>query len=432
MTQTPFSLFTHKEPLKDPSYFTGPVVWWNAGLLCGGVERQIVMTARYFKEADYRFTYLCYSIEKKYHGDFFVEEAQRSFDQILTLPNPEVTGDAVAAILQRIHPKILRSCSKDVLHLVLYFTLWFLNIRPRCLHVWNADQIEPILAAAIARIPSLILSGQSLPPIYHIPYGGDPVYAKLSHLVLANIMRLPNVCMTNNSRIGARKYEEWLELKRNTIHYTPNLIDTETFKDPGRERIRAVRNFLGLPAGATVIGGLFRFVGVKNPDLWLKTVQLLLSDDPTLYAVLGGEGPLLSHIQEQIRHSPYPNRIICKGTIQDVPAFLTLCTVLLHTSHVEGLPNVILEAQMANVPVVTTHCGGVSDIVLHEKSGFIAEEKDAGLLAAYVKICLTRQDFARKAGEIGQKHVLDNFSPRVSFPRMLHVYEAMHVSQHNG
>lgn len=39
-----------------------------------------------------------------------------------------------------------------------------LRVRPRLLHIWNADHLEPLLAAFIAGVPKIIVAGQSLRP----------------------------------------------------------------------------------------------------------------------------------------------------------------------------------------------------------------------------------------------------------------------------
>ena len=78
---------------------------------------------------------------------------------------------------------------------VAAYAAWFLRLRPRLLHVWNADHLEPLLAAVIAGVPKIIIAGQSLSPAQRAPYGFESVDEGLAFALLSNIMRMPGVFM---------------------------------------------------------------------------------------------------------------------------------------------------------------------------------------------------------------------------------------------
>ena len=52
-------------PLREPDYFDGPLSWWNNGLSCGGIERQIVAAAQYFHAKENPVRLLCFTIESR-------------------------------------------------------------------------------------------------------------------------------------------------------------------------------------------------------------------------------------------------------------------------------------------------------------------------------------------------------------------------------
>ena len=51
--------------------------------------------------------------------------------------------------------------------------------------------------------------------------------------------------------------------------------------------------------------------------------------------------------------------------------------MFLITSETEGLGTSIIDAFACKVPVVATRAGGIPEIVEHEKSGLLADTKDA-------------------------------------------------------
>ncbi len=171
-----------------------------------------------------------------------------------------------------------------------------------------------------------------------------------------------------------------------------------------------MRRDLGIPEDSPVIGGLFRFSSIKDPDLWVAGAGQALLRNLRAYAVLGGDGPLRKPLMAAIADSPLAGRMLCPGVIRDAAAFYALCSVFLLTSHVEGLPNVALEAQYFGLPVVSTLCGGIADVVIDGKTGLISPERTPEHLAARLTFVLKNPVWAATAGRLGREHVCSVFS----------------------
>ncbi len=78
---------------------------------------------------------------------------------------------------------------------------------------------------------------------------------------------------------------------------------------------------------------------------------------------------------------PHP-QVRLLGLRRDVPALLAACDVLLNASRFdEGAPLVVLEAQMAGVPVVATRVGGTPEIVLDGRTAFLVPKEDPAAMA---------------------------------------------------
>jgi len=50
--------------------------------------------------------------------------------------------------------------------------------------------------------------------------------------------------------------------------------------------------------------------------------------------------------------------------------------ILLYTSRIDGLPNVILEAAVAGLPIIASSAGGIGDFIKNGKTGFLVEDPD--------------------------------------------------------
>ena len=346
------SQFIAGAPMRPPSHFTGPVAWWSDSLTCGGIERQVVASARFFQQQGREITLLCRTILSGGGNDFFLKDAQ-SCSNVLGFSRDAIDLDLFNEA-RVIVDSLLSGATPVAIDNISAYAAWLLCVRPELLHIWNADGMMPLLAACIAGVPKIIISGQSLSPDLRAPYGFESVSDETAFAILSNVMQLSGVVMTNNSRAGCAAYESWLGLPPGTVRLTPNIFDLASWPRPEAAQVSSLRQTLGIPENARVLGGLFRFVSIKDPGLWVDTAIQACSAVPDLYAVVGGHGADLEAMRARVADTPFAGRILFPGPIRDVPAFLSLCSVFLHTSHVEGLPNVLLEAQAYEVPVVMT------------------------------------------------------------------------------
>ncbi|MBM3263541.1 MAG: hypothetical protein FJY97_08995 [candidate division Zixibacteria bacterium] len=68
-----------------------------------------------------------------------------------------------------------------------------------------------------------------------------------------------------------------------------NPVDTDRFH-PGVSGV-AVRQELGIPGNAVVIGNVSRFEKLKGYDRFLDIAAALIPEEPTLYFLMVGHGP---------------------------------------------------------------------------------------------------------------------------------------------
>jgi glycosyltransferase involved in cell wall biosynthesis len=76
----------------------------------------------------------------------------------------------------------------------------------------------------------------------------------------------------------------------------------------------------------------------------------------------------------------------------------------------EGLGMVLLEAMSYQKPVVATKVGGILDIVHHNETGLLVEERDSRALAQAIEAVLTDENRARELGQAGFAYVKEHFS----------------------
>lgn len=131
----------------------------------------------------------------------------------------------------------------------------------------------------------------------------------------------------------------------------PYGIDLTPFKEP--VGAAALRESLGIPGGAHVVGHVGRFDAVKNHGFIVDLAPNVVQRDPSAIFLLVGAGPLKESIQRRVRAEGLEDRFVFAGLRSDVPRLLLgAMDALVLPSFYEGLPVVGIEAQAAGLPIV--------------------------------------------------------------------------------
>lgn len=131
----------------------------------------------------------------------------------------------------------------------------------------------------------------------------------------------------------------------------PNAIDTAKFAYDPAARVH-LREELGIPQNAFVVGHVGRFTYAKNHTFLLKIFAELLEAKPNAYLLLVGEGELQEQIRQQIQNLDLQDKTIFTGVRQDANELYSLMDTFCLPSRYEGMPVVAWEAQANGLPCV--------------------------------------------------------------------------------
>jgi len=129
-----------------------------------------------------------------------------------------------------------------------------------------------------------------------------------------------------------------------------------------------------------------RFVEKKNPLALVEVVRVLVNElgISNFELVLVGEGPLFKRVSQQIEAYNLQSYIFLRGSLSHMEVMEEMQESHIYVQHSvtdfegdqEGLPNSILEAIAAGLPVVSTLHSGIPEIVDNGKTGFLVQEFD--------------------------------------------------------
>jgi Vi polysaccharide biosynthesis protein TviE len=220
------------------------------------------------------------------------------------------------------------------------------------------------LAALVAQVPRIVISVRGMPPNLRQNLSKDEFFG----MYLA-LLQVPGVTVTSNSQAAADAYVDWLGLEKSEIQVIHNASEPRN-SPPDEDEIRQWEDFEKRTIGSRqTLGGVFRFDANKRPLLWLDFANAALRNYPDMRFVLVGEGTLFDATQRQATKLGLADRILFTGHSRHVEFWFSKMDAVLLLSEFEGLPNVLIEAQLAGLPVISTPAGGALETFLPQKTG---------------------------------------------------------------
>jgi glycosyltransferase involved in cell wall biosynthesis len=133
------------------------------------------------------------------------------------------------------------------------------------------------------------------------------------------------------------------------------------------------------------IGVIGRLSPEKGVDIFLRACAILQREEVEFTAVILGDGNARPELKLLARKLQLEDRIHFMGHVDQLGGVYKQLDLVVIPSRSEGLPNVLLEALAADVPVVATAVGAVPEVLSVEGSGAIVPSCDATQLAAAIR-----------------------------------------------
>jgi glycosyltransferase involved in cell wall biosynthesis len=193
---------------------------------------------------------------------------------------------------------------------------------------------------------------------------GDNYYQGLRGLVFKILAWLSSYCdgIVVNSNTGKELHIN-LGYSNANWHLLPNGFDTNRFK-PDPEARGQLRQQLGIPIGASIIGLIGRFDPVKGHEIFFDAAAQLITTHPDTHFLLAGEGCLADNISlTGLIPDCLVKQIHLLGIRKDIPQITATLDIANCVSIGEGFPNVVGEAMSCGTPCVVTDVGDCREIV---------------------------------------------------------------------
>tara|TARA_E500000331_G_scaffold231802_1_gene221987 strand:- start:341 stop:1420 length:1080 start_codon:yes stop_codon:yes gene_type:complete len=152
-----------------------------------------------------------------------------------------------------------------------------------------------------------------------------------------------------------------------------------------------------------------RLEAQKDIGTLLKTFEIINKTHKSKLLIIGSG----SEKEKLNRFALYKKNRVKQIEFDENPyKYLKHCNVFLLTSIYEGMPNVLIEAQILGMPIVATDSpGGTSEVLQYGKVGLLAKIKDAEDISQKVNILLTDKEVVSNLSLNFEKS-LERFNPK--------------------
>jgi glycosyltransferase involved in cell wall biosynthesis len=275
------------------------------------------------------------------------------------------------------------------------------------------------LAAKMARVPIIIYT-----PHGHVFFG---YFSSLKTKIFILLEKLASpladkiVALTNGEKEDYIVYKIASERKLAIIC---SGVDLNRFKELSSDEKRKIKKELGIPENSLVVGTAGRLVPIKGLEFLVEASKIIVSKYPDTYFLFAGDGPLRQSLEKKACRMGVKDNIIFLGWRDDVPKIISIFDIFVLPSLNEGMGRVLVEAMSLGKPIVASEIGGIPDLVIHGKNGFLVPPKNPKELAKYIQILLDNEEKRQKLGLAGKRMAV-NFSAQIMLKKTSNLYEEL-------
>ena len=212
-------------------------------------------------------------------------------------------------------------------------------------------------------------------------------------------------------------------IKTEKISTIPNALIIDNYK-PDKNN-QSFRQELNIDPKHSLIANIGRLSPEKGQEIFLRAARELLEYDEKLCFILIGIGPQQEYLENIVNDLGIKSHVRFAGYRDDMINVYNSLDLVVQSSSTEGMPNVILESLLMEVPVVATDVGGTSEVVQDGFSGKLIDSDDLNQLVSGIKDWIdNKQSYQTKASR-GRQYVSDNFDHNQRVARIMDIYDSV-------
>lgn len=226
-----------------------------------------------------------------------------------------------------------------------------------------------------------------------------------------------------NSNASAAAYRKALGKNHQTVFTVPNaVLDTPTDRGDLRKELSKTYN---LPADAIWIYSVGRMDPLKRFDILLEMAYRLEDSPVNYYFIIVGDGPEQAQLITLAKATNIVQKVSFLGEIPNANYWMSAMDIFCFPSMSEGLPNAVMEAAAAGLPIVAWNLPFCQELLPDDSQALLLEPENLDAMAEALTQLLNSPQLRAHYGSSARAHILDNFGLHQYVHNMTHVYESV-------
>lgn len=306
-------------------------------LLIGGGQTVVLELVKNLDCSKYKVVVLCYGVKR----DTSIE---KELEELCTVKYLNIKGKIGFSDMVYVLKKI-SEIDPDIIHAHLGGVTFGIP--------WSIIHKRPIVITA-----------------HTIP---EKAFSKMNEMQLRLALKTKKVKLVAVSEENCSKCKEYFKIDNKKCRFVNNGVDSHKYYIVPHDG--------------------FNFINVathnenKNQQLIIKAFAALCEKYDNIKLILVGDGPTHDMLMKLAADLGIGNKVIFPGLVSNPEKYYQDADVYIQSSHREAMPMSVLQAMMANMPIISTNVGGLVDVV--KENGILINDNDTQVLCESMESLIT-------------------------------------------
>lgn len=221
---------------------------------------------------------------------------------------------------------------------------------------------------------------------------------KLLGIIFKNIWKNASALIACSEGLKQRALKFYPQVK---IDVVPNGVDIEKFRPLSENRAKK--------SDATRLITVGRLSITKRVDILIDAVKILVEQGKNVKLLIVGGGSLKGSLERLAAQKNLTKSIEFKGIVdsEQMPGLYQNSDLYVSATMQEGMSNAMLEAMASGLPIITTQCEGVDELI--KGNGVIVQQETANGIAKAILELVMNSEKLESMSTAARKHS-ENFT----------------------
>ena len=178
-------------------------------------------------------------------------------------------------------------------------------------------------------------------------------------------------------------------------------------KEIAREKISEINQ--NILKEKFLIGTIAELHPIKGLDILIESAKEITKNESVQFVIIG-EGHIRKELENKIKSNNIENKVILLGFLDNAAKYLKAFDLFVLPSRSEALALVVLEAGLAEVPVIASKVGGIPEIISDKKYGRLFTSENSEELSNQIKSAIENYEDTKSTAHNLNQRVKENFN----------------------